>query len=105
MAIFDYTGKVVLLTGIGAVGKGYGNGTAMAAIMARQGAIVYGCDINVEAANEAAVNINHEKETESHPARKDGLNPVEVFQQITVCIACGFLLQPRWTHAERFIRM
>ena len=29
MPIFDYSGKVVILTGIGAVGEGYGNGTAM----------------------------------------------------------------------------
>ncbi|EME82681.1 uncharacterized protein MYCFIDRAFT_6684, partial [Pseudocercospora fijiensis CIRAD86] len=68
-------GKVVLLTGIGAVREGYGNGTAMAAIMARQGAIVFGCDINLEAANKAANNINNEEETRSHPARSNGKLP------------------------------
>ncbi|KAF7197849.1 3-oxoacyl-[acyl-carrier-protein] reductase FabG [Pseudocercospora fuligena] len=83
MTLFDYTGKVVLLTGIGAVREGYGNGTAMAAIMARQGAVVFGCDINLEAANKAADNINNEEETKSHPARSKGQKPVEVFQQIT----------------------
>lgn len=85
MPLFDYTGKVVLVTGIGAVRDGYGNGTAMAAIMARQGAVVFGCDINLEAANKAAENINNEEETQSHPARSKGQKSVEVFQQVTVC--------------------
>lgn len=79
MAIFDYTGKVVLLTGIGSVGDGYGNGTAMAAVMARQGAIVFGCDINLEAANRARDAINSEDQVK-RPA-------VEVFQTSTVCPA------------------
>ncbi|CZT21176.1 related to dehydrogenases with different specificities (related to short-chain alcohol dehydrogenases) [Ramularia collo-cygni] len=77
MAIFDYTNKVVLLTGIGAVGEGYGNGSAMAAAMARQGATVYGCDINLAAANTAAEQIMKEEEVKSRG------NQVEVFQQPT----------------------
>ena len=85
MPLFDYTGKVVLITGIGAVREGYGNGTAMAAIMARQGAVIFGCDINLEAANKAADNINNEEETKAHPARSKVQKPVEVFQQVTVC--------------------
>lgn len=88
MPIFDYTNKVVLLTGLGAVGEGYGNGTAMAAAMARQGAIIFGCDINLEAANRAADMIRNEAEVKNHPSRKAGGSAVDVFQQSTVSLAC-----------------
>jgi NAD(P)-dependent dehydrogenase (short-subunit alcohol dehydrogenase family) len=47
----DLTGQVVLLTGIGAVADtGWGNGAAIAALFARQGAIIFGCDLNLQAA-------------------------------------------------------
>lgn len=84
MPIFDYTSKIVLLTGLGAVGEGYGNGTAMAAAMARQGAIIYGCDINLEAANKAADMIRNEAEVKGHPSRGVGQSAVDVFQRSTV---------------------
>lgn len=84
MQIFDYTNKVVLLTGLGAVGEGYGNGTAMAAAMARQGAIIFGCDINLEAANKAAVMIRNETEVKNHPSRTADESAVDVIQKSTV---------------------
>jgi NAD(P)-dependent dehydrogenase (short-subunit alcohol dehydrogenase family) len=86
MPVLDYTGKIVLITGIGAVGDGYGNGTAMAAAMARQGASIFGCDINLEAANRARDNINNEDEVKHHAAVQSGRSAtaVEVFQQSTV---------------------
>jgi NAD(P)-dependent dehydrogenase (short-subunit alcohol dehydrogenase family) len=43
-------GKVALVTGCGTVGEGWGNGKAIAVLLARQGASVYGCDLNEEAA-------------------------------------------------------
>ena len=43
-------GKVALVTGCGTVGEGWGNGKAIAVLLARQGAGVYGCDLNEEAA-------------------------------------------------------
>ncbi len=43
-------GKVALVTGCGTVGEGWGNGKAIAVLLARQGAAVYGCDLNPEAA-------------------------------------------------------
>lgn len=46
----DLTGQVALITGIGCVGEGWGNGVAIAALFARQGAILFGCDLNLEAA-------------------------------------------------------
>lgn len=84
MPVFDYTNKVVLVTGLGAVGEGYGNGTAMASAMARQGATIFGCDINLEAANRAADMIRDEAEVRNHPSRKQGRSIVDVIQQSTV---------------------
>lgn len=81
MPMFDYTNKVVLITGIGAVGEGYGNGSAMAAAMAKQGATIYGCDINLDAANKAAEQISNEEEVKARG------NSIEVFQQQTVSAA------------------
>ncbi|USW49061.1 Putative short-chain dehydrogenase/reductase SDR, NAD(P)-binding domain superfamily [Septoria linicola] len=96
MPIFDYTGKVVLLTGIGAVGDGYGNGTAMAAVMARQGATIFGCDINLDAANRARDSINAEDEVKAHAARRTISQAVEVFQKptdVTKKAACEAFVQ------------
>ncbi|KAK4556689.1 hypothetical protein LTR86_006260 [Recurvomyces mirabilis] len=90
MPIHDLTNKVVLLTGklphptcIGAIAEGWGNGTTIAALFARQGATVFGCDINLEAANKAAAEINDDDEVKNHVSRKDGREGVEVFQQST----------------------
>lgn len=46
----DMTGQVTLITGIGCVGEGWGNGLATATLFARQGAILFGCDLSIEAA-------------------------------------------------------
>ena len=43
-------GKVALVTGCGSIGPGWGNGKAIAVLLARQGAKVYGCDLTLEAA-------------------------------------------------------
>ena len=43
-------GKVALVTGCGSLGEGWGNGQAISVLLARQGAQVYGCDLNIEAA-------------------------------------------------------
>lgn len=44
--------KVVLVTGAGSSGPGWGNGKAIAALCAREGARIFGCDINLAAAQE-----------------------------------------------------
>jgi len=46
----DLTDQVVLITGIGCVGEGWGNGVAIATLFARQGAIIFGCDLFLDAA-------------------------------------------------------
>jgi len=46
----DLSGKVAFVTGAGSVGPGWGNGKATAVLLARQGAKVFGLDINESAA-------------------------------------------------------
>lgn len=82
--MFDLSHKVLLITGIGAVGEGWGNGTTMATLFARQGAIVFGCDINTEAANKAAETIRNDSQVKSHPSRKQGESIVDVMQEAIV---------------------
>ena len=45
-------GKVALVTGCGSVGPGWGNGKAISVLFAREGAQVFGVDIDAEAAAE-----------------------------------------------------
>lgn len=45
-------GKVALVTGVGSVGEGWGNGKATAVLFSREGAKVYGVDINPAAAEQ-----------------------------------------------------
>jgi NAD(P)-dependent dehydrogenase (short-subunit alcohol dehydrogenase family) len=44
-------GKIAFITGVGSVGQGWGNGRAIAVLLARQGAIVFGTDIEKAAAD------------------------------------------------------
>jgi NAD(P)-dependent dehydrogenase (short-subunit alcohol dehydrogenase family) len=53
-APFRLDGKVVLVTGCGSIGPGWGNGKAISVLCARQGARVYGVDLDAEAAAETA---------------------------------------------------
>ena len=55
----DLTNKVGLITGIGCVGVGWGNGIAIATLFARQGAILFGCDLSLKAAETARSIILH----------------------------------------------
>ncbi|MDF2782091.1 MAG: dehydrogenase [Geminicoccaceae bacterium] len=45
-------GKVALITGAGSIGPGWGNGKATAVLFAREGARVFGVDLNLAAADE-----------------------------------------------------
>jgi NAD(P)-dependent dehydrogenase (short-subunit alcohol dehydrogenase family) len=53
----DLTDQVILITGIGCVGVGWGNGIAIATLFARQGAILFGCDLSLEAAERSRSQI------------------------------------------------
>jgi len=52
--------KVAIVTGCGAVGAGWGNGKAMAVLFAREGARVFGIDIDADAAAETRQIIRDE---------------------------------------------
>ena len=60
----DLTRKVVIVTGIGQVGSPgialWGNGAATACAFARQGCKIFGCDLNLEAAENTKNRIKHE---------------------------------------------
>lgn len=73
MPPFDLSNKVVLITGIGAVGDGWGNGTTMATLFARQGAMVFGCDINPDAAKKAAETIRNDEKVNAHPCKRQSI--------------------------------
>jgi len=45
-------GRVAFITGIGSIGPGWGNGKAIAALFAKEGAKVFGIDLNADAAAE-----------------------------------------------------
>ncbi|KAI9805696.1 MAG: hypothetical protein M1833_005189 [Piccolia ochrophora] len=60
MPMHDLTGRVALITGVGSIGEGWGNGKAIATLLARQGAIIFGCDISLEAAESTASLIRSE---------------------------------------------
>ncbi len=53
-------GKVALVTGCGTKGEGWGNGKAIAVLLARQGAKVFGCDLDLEAAEKTKRLIEQE---------------------------------------------
>jgi NAD(P)-dependent dehydrogenase (short-subunit alcohol dehydrogenase family) len=50
--VFELDGKVAIVTGVGSVGSGWGNGRATATLLARAGAAIYGVDIVRESAED-----------------------------------------------------
>lgn len=58
--MLDLKGKVAFITGAGTVGAGWGNGKATAVLMARQGATIFGTDINPAAVEETRAIIANE---------------------------------------------
>lgn len=53
-------GKVAIVTGAGSVGPGWGNGKATAVLFAREGAKVFGVDVNLAAEEETKLIIDRE---------------------------------------------
>ncbi len=51
-------GKIAFISGMGSVGEGWGNGRATAVLMARQGATVFGTDVNIAAAEATVATIH-----------------------------------------------
>ena len=78
--------KVAIVTGCGSSGPGWGNGKAMSVLFAREGAKVFGVDLNAEAADETRQII----EKEGHTVRThvgDVTKPGDVEAFVTACVA------------------
>lgn len=78
-------GKVALVTGCGTKGDGWGNGKAIAVLLARQGATVYGCDLDLEAA-QATSRIIEEEGGTAHVQTADVTRAAEVKTLVQACI-------------------
>jgi NAD(P)-dependent dehydrogenase (short-subunit alcohol dehydrogenase family) len=83
--LFRLDDKVVLVTGCGSIGEGWGNGKAMAVLCARQGAKVYGVDINLEAAQATRDEIDRRGGT-SFVERRDVTAADEVKAMVEACV-------------------
>ena len=84
----DLTGRVALITGIGCIGEGWGNGLTTATLFARQGAILFGCDISLQAAEKAAAQIR--AESPSHQVsvmHGDATSSASCNEIVEACIA------------------
>jgi NAD(P)-dependent dehydrogenase (short-subunit alcohol dehydrogenase family) len=79
-------GRVAIVTGCGSQAPGWGNGKAIATLLARQGATVYGVDRNLEAA-EATRQIVEEEGNILHAAAADVTDSAQVNAMVADCIA------------------
>lgn len=78
-------GKVALVTGCGSSGPGWGNGKAISALFAREGASIFGCDIKLEAAEETRSIVQAEG-GEIDVMRCDVASSEQVQQLVAACI-------------------
>ena len=79
-------GKVALVTGCGTIGEGWGNGKAIAVLLARQGASVFGCDLNLEAA-QATQQLIREAGGVAEVQAADVTKAAEVKALVDACMA------------------
>jgi NAD(P)-dependent dehydrogenase (short-subunit alcohol dehydrogenase family) len=79
-------GKVCLVTGIGSIGPGWGNGKATATLFARQGGLVFGIDMDEIAASETKAIIDGEGGT-CVVRRADMTVAAQVAAAVAECVA------------------
>jgi NAD(P)-dependent dehydrogenase (short-subunit alcohol dehydrogenase family) len=79
-------GRVAIVTGCGSQSPGWGNGKAIATLLARQGATVYGVDLNLESA-EATREIVASEGNNMHVAACDVTNSAQVDALVADCVA------------------
>jgi NAD(P)-dependent dehydrogenase (short-subunit alcohol dehydrogenase family) len=83
----DLTNRVVLITGIGCIGQGWGNGIATATLFARQGAKLFGCDLFLEAAEISKSSILAENpETDITVMRGDATSLESMKEFVDACM-------------------
>jgi len=79
-------GKVALVTGGGSVAEGWGNGRATAALLARQGAQVYGSDLHLAHAQRTR-DVIAEEGHEVHVVACDATDAEQVRAMVADCLA------------------
>lgn len=79
-------GRVAIVTGCGSQSPGWGNGKAIATLLARQGATVYGVDLNLETA-QATREIVAGEGNDMHVAACDVTNSAQVDALVADCVA------------------
>lgn len=79
-------GKVALVVGSGSVGPGWGNGRAISALFAREGATVFGADKDLDAAAETQRLIAEEGGT-SEICQVDVTDPQSIEAMVDACVA------------------
>lgn len=78
-------GRVAIVTGCGSFGPGWGNGKAIAALLARRGATVYGVDLDIAAAD-ATRAIVEEEGNVLHIAACDVTDGAAVTAMVADCV-------------------
>jgi NAD(P)-dependent dehydrogenase (short-subunit alcohol dehydrogenase family) len=79
-------GRVAIVTGCGSFASGWGNGKAIATLLARQGATVYGVDLDIDAADATRQIVEDEGNT-IHVATCDVTNSDQVNALVADCVA------------------
>lgn len=79
-------GRVAFITGIGSIGPGWGNGKAIAALFAKEGAKVFGIDLNAEAAAETQ-HIIREGGGVCDAIRADASSEADIRVAVERCVA------------------
>ncbi|MGJ7915960.1 SDR family NAD(P)-dependent oxidoreductase [Massilia sp. LXY-6] len=79
-------GKIALVTGCGVRGAGWGNGKAIAVLLARQGAVVFGVDLDREAAEATCTVIGAEGGL-AHAHVADVTDAAQVKDMVEACMA------------------
>lgn len=85
--MLNLQGKVALIAGAGSVGEGWGNGKATAVLMARQGAKVFGLDMNAEALASTTAILKAEGLSQQwHAMACNMTNSAEVEAAVAACV-------------------
>ncbi|VFR27143.1 3-oxoacyl-[acyl-carrier protein] reductase [plant metagenome] len=79
-------GKVALVTGCGTRGEGWGNGRAIAVLLARQGATVFGSDMDLAAA-EATRDLIRKEGGHAEVVQADATRHEDVERMVAACMA------------------
>ncbi|MCA2012048.1 SDR family oxidoreductase [Cereibacter sphaeroides] len=84
--MFRLDGKIALIVGCGASGEGWGNGQAIAIAMARQGAVIFGLDRDLAAAERTRDQILAEG-GQAQVGQADATSAAEIEAAVQACVA------------------